>query len=80
MRRVDMLLERLREPDRSSAVVFTHAYFIKALRLRLAHASAAINDSLMAAFRDTWRFHPVENAGSFTIQGGTLDHLCIDGG
>ncbi len=62
MERVDDLSLRLQERSEAWIAIFTHGYFIQALRLRQQHPSAKVDEALMVAFRDQRRENPAMNA------------------
>jgi broad specificity phosphatase PhoE len=62
MRRVDDFSQHLQNRPEAWIAIFTHGYFIQALRLRRQHPSAKVDEALMAAFRDQRRDNPPMNA------------------
>ena len=66
--RIDALEVRLRQHVGAEVVIFTHGYFIKALRLRRERRHSPIDQYLMAAFWDGRRLDPLPNAGRVKIE------------
>ena len=62
MRRVDDFSRHLQNRPEAWIAVFTHGYFIQALRLRQQHPSAKVDEELMSTFRDQRRDNPPKNA------------------
>jgi broad specificity phosphatase PhoE len=60
--RVDDFSQHLQIRPEAWIAVFTHGYFIKALRLRQQHPGAKVDEAFMAAFRDQRRQNPPMNA------------------
>ncbi len=61
--RIDHLEHRLHERAEKNILVFTHGFFIKALLLRRDQPEAAVDATLMAAFRDGRKNDHLANTG-----------------
>ncbi len=69
IQRIDLTLAQLRQHEGKRVIVFTHGYFIKALRLRLECPTAAPDATMMGTFRDHRKNELLPNTG--TVKLGT---------